>query len=148
MADGELYTVFVNGSPALPLPPVASDEIAVVRGGVTYKIAPTSLSGFGLGTVVYSVPLTGATLTAISGQGAFQIAPAGAIAALTVVLPPDAVEGTVFEVATTQDITAVTVTADPGDTVFGTQGTLGTLGAGGGFSFRYRLSTNTWYRRY
>lgn len=148
MADGELYTVFVNGSPALPLPVLTTDEIAVVRAGVTYKIPPTSLSGFGLGSVVYVVPVTGATITAVVGQGAFHVAPAGAIAALTVVMPPDAVEGTVFEVATSQDITAVTVTADPGDAIFGTQGTLGTLGAGGGFSFRYRLSTNTWYRRF
>jgi len=149
MADGELFTVFVDGSPALPLPVLATDEIPIVRSGVTFKIPPTDISGFGLGSVVYIAPLTGATISAVSGQGAFVVIPAAAIAALTVELPPDAIEGTVFEVSTTADITAVGVAKASGssDNIFGTQGTLGTLGGGGGFSFRYRLSNNTWYRR-
>ncbi len=102
----------------------------------------------GFGSVVYVIPLTGATITAVPGQGGFQVNPAGAIAALTVVLPEGTVEGQVFETSTSQDITAVTVTAAAGDLIFGTQGTLGTLGAGGGFSFRFRLSNSTWYRIY
>ena len=148
MADGELFTVFVSGSPALALPPVATDDIAIVRSGVTFKVSPNALAGFSLGSVTYVAPLTGATITAASGQGAFVAIPAAAIAALTVVVPPNAVEGTLFEFSTTEDITAMVVTAAAGDSIFGTQGTLGTLGGGGGFSFRYRLTNNTWYRRY
>jgi hypothetical protein len=51
MADGELFTTFVDSSPALSLPVQSTDEIAIVRGAVTYKVAPTDLGGGGSGTV-------------------------------------------------------------------------------------------------
>ena len=148
MADGELFTTFVDSSPALSLPIVSTDMVPIVRSSVAYRVAPTQLSAFGLGTVTYISPITGATITAVSGQGAFVIVPAAGLTTLAVVLPPVTVDGTIFEASTTENIDAVTVAAAAGTSIYGTQGTLGLLGAGGGFSFRYRLSNTTWYRRY
>ncbi len=58
MADGSLYTVFVNGSPTLPLPVLSTDEIAIVRGGVTYKIPPASIPGFEIVTMSETPPVS------------------------------------------------------------------------------------------
>jgi hypothetical protein len=145
MADGELYTVFVDSSPALPLPLQASDEIAVVRGGVTYKVAPTDISGGGIGFTTYIAPLTGDTITAVIGQGAFEILPAAGIAALTMVLPPSPADEGIFEAATTNTIAALTTQPAAGDSVVSSAGGPYTLGANGSVRFRYRLSNTTWY---
>lgn len=94
----------------------------------------------------YQQPLTGATLTATQHLGAFIIDPAGAIATLTVVAPTLAIDGQVFEISTTQTITALTITPAFGQTVKG--GGPMMLTANGGVSWRYRSADDTWYRRY
>jgi hypothetical protein len=210
MADGELYTIFVDGSPVLPLPFQPTDELAIVRGGVTFKIAPTDFSGVGsvtsvsfagdgvvfsnvpgapvtttgtlfpvlntqlantvlagpvsggaaaptfrlltpadsFGFVTYSVPTTGATITAASGQGAFRINPAGALAVLHVVLPPIVSDSQIFEASTTQDISAFDAVGAGTDSVIGTSGGPFVLAANGGVSWQARLSNTSWYPRY
>ena len=52
MADGEVYTIFVDSRPDLSLPMVPTDEIAIVRNGVTFKVAPSSFPGVGTVTSV------------------------------------------------------------------------------------------------
>lgn len=145
MADGERYSVFVAGSPALSPPYLATDEIAVVRNGVTYKIPPTNLPTSG--SYVYAAPLTGVTLTAVAGQGAYVLNPAGAIAALTIVMPPSAADAQVFEVSTTQTITSLTLTPAATQAMGGTSGGPFVLSANGGVSWRYRSVDLTWYPR-
>ena len=142
----EKFSVFATTAPALPFPFQASDIIVVTRAGVSYKIAPSQIRS--LGPVVYVTPLTGNTITAIAGQGVFEIVPAGALASLTMILPPGAVDEQVFEAATTQDITALTVQPAAGDSVAGTSGGPFTLGANSGASWRYRASINTWFPRF
>ena len=208
MADGEIYTVFVDSRPGLSLPMQPTDEIAIVRNGVTFKVAPTDFSGVGTvtsvsfagdgtvfsnipgspvtttgtlfpvlntqaantflagpvsgaaaaptfrlmtpvdvaGFVTYVTPTTGATITAASGQGAFRINPAGAIAVLHMVMPPGVSEGQIFEASTTQDISAFDAAGAGADSIIG--GTRGVLGANGGVSWQYRLANTTWYPRY
>ncbi len=72
MADGEVYTVFVDSRPDLSLPTQVTDEVAVVRSGVTYKVAPTDFAGSGTvisvnfagdGVVLDSTPGTPVTST-------------------------------------------------------------------------------------
>ena len=89
-------------------------------------------------------PLTGATLTASTGLGAFVLQPAGPLATLNVVLPAGPTDGQIFEISTTQTITALTVTA-PSLTV---NGGTGTLTSSGGLAFRFHAADSTWYRRY
>jgi hypothetical protein len=152
MADGELYTTFVDASPLLPLPTQPIDEIAVVRSGVTYKARPSDLTGGligGIGFTVYVTPVSGDTITAVFGQGAFGVIPAGPIAVLHLVLPPFAIEGQVFEISTTEDIGAAGLDAvgAVGDSMAVTSGGPNTLAANGGASWRYRLFNHTWYPR-
>ncbi len=56
MADGETYPIFVDSRPDLSLPIQATDEVAVIRSGVTYKMAPTDFAGTG---TVISVDFAG-----------------------------------------------------------------------------------------
>jgi len=138
------YSVFAAAQAALALPLQATDILLVVRAGVPYRMAPGSLSAL---SYVYAQPVTGATLTAVAGQGATVCDPAGAILALAQVLPPSPVDGQVFEFSTTQVITALTATAAAGDTMAGSSGGPVGMGANSGISWRYRLADLKWYPR-
>jgi hypothetical protein len=125
-----------NGGHRQHLLPMISDLMVVING----------LLGGSFGTSYTFVrPLTGATLSATPGLGAFLIEPAGTLAVLNVVLPPTPGTAQVFEISSSQAITAVNVTAPGGATVNGS-GQL--LTAGGGMSWRYNASDTTWYRRF
>lgn len=93
----------------------------------------------------YQQPATGATLTAPAYLGAYVVDPAGTLASLTVVMPPGANDGQLFEISTSQAITALSVSPAAGQTVNG--GSL-LLAANGGCGWRYRAANSTWYRRF
>jgi len=93
----------------------------------------------------YQQPASGTTLTAPAYLGAYVIDPAATLAALTVVAPPDANDGQVFELSTTQAITALSVSPAAGQSLIG--GAL-LLAADGGVAWRFRAANNTWYRRF
>lgn len=99
----------------------------------------------GGGNYSYQQPTSGATLTAAAFLGAYVVDPAGTVAALTVVTPPSANDGQLFEISSTHTITALTVSPAAGQTVSG--GSL-MLTANGGAGWRYRVANNTWYRRF
>jgi hypothetical protein len=91
-------------------------------------------------------PVTGATLNAGTGVGAIVIQPAGTIATLFVKTPPTPSDGQIFEISTSQTITAIAVSCpDPLDHVV-VGSTM--LVAGGGMSWRYHAADRTWYRRF
>lgn len=93
----------------------------------------------------YQQPTTGTTLTAPAALGAYVIDPAGTIASLTVVMPPSAADGQLFELSTSQAISSLTVSPAAGQTVRG--GSM-LLTANGGAGWRYRSANSTWYRRF
>jgi len=147
---GEVFSYFIAVDPvvtALPLPTQNTDRIPVVRGTypnqATYYVAPQDVGG-GVSPYVYVEPSSGATLTAVEDQAAFVINPAAAIATLAVVMPPGPSDGAIFEVSTSQDIAALTVTAPGGAAVFGT---FPIVMAPSGISWRYVQSEATWFRR-
>lgn len=142
---GELFAYFVNGDPEttdLPLPRQATDYLAVVRGALTYRV-PLSVQS--PDSFLYYVPVDAETVVATLGLGAFVLDPAGALASLTVELPPGPIDGQIFEVTTSQDITALTATA-PAPATVGGAGPF-TLAADGGVSWRYVLSADKWFAR-
>ena len=94
----------------------------------------------------FQTPTSGATLTAAAHLGAYILQPAATLASLTIVMPSAPNDGDAFEVATTQTITALTITPATGQSVMG-GGPL-TLAANGGVAWRYRAGNTTWYRRY
>lgn len=88
----------------------------------------------------HETPLTGVTLVMTRAQ--LNVKPAGTIAALTVELPANPVDGQEVGINTTQIVTALTVQAT-GKTVANPP----TAGTAGGFMrFKYRLADTTWYR--
>jgi hypothetical protein len=101
--------------------------------------------GAGGGAYSYQQPASGATLTAPAFLAAYVVDPAASLATLTVVTPPGANDGQLFEISTTQTITSLTVSPASGQTVKG--GSL-MLTANGGIGWRYVAATNTWYRRF
>lgn len=87
----------------------------------------------------YAAPTTGQTVTALAGVEVLMINPAGTLAALTVVLPANPVDGQDFCVCTSQIITALTITG----TIVGT---LTTLALGGYAWFIYSATAAKWMR--
>ncbi len=142
----EKYSLFATVAPALPMPFQAGDILVVTRLGVSYQIHPADLRLAVNGPTVYIVPTTGNTITAVAGQGAFEIVPAGTLATLAMVLPPTPDDDQIFTASTTHDLTALTVTAPGGASVIG--GGPSTLAANGGTSWRFRLADLTWYPRF
>lgn len=93
-------------------------------------------------TIQYETPLTGATVNAADSTEMLVVDPAGTIAALTVTMPANPYDGQYFELATTQTVTALTMTA-AGKTLKAAL----TAGTANGFgAWRYSKATTTWYR--
>lgn len=106
-----------------------------------YVIGGESPGSSGAVTPQYASPLTGATVVVNAATGPLSrliLTPAGTLATLTVdmasIAPGD---GYVFELMTTQEITALTAN---GETFL--------LNANSGASWVYRASNTTWYARY
>jgi hypothetical protein len=117
--------------------PMISDTMVVIN---------SILGGSFVVSFVHVRPVSGATIAAATGQGAFIIDPAATIAALNVHVPPGPAAGQIFELSTSQAITAINVTStDSGVTV---EGGTDLLTAGGGMAWRYNDTDHTWYRRY
>jgi len=98
-------------------------------------------------SLVYSrvVPLTGDTLTASVGLGAFRIDPAGELATLTVIMPPSPPDGFIFSISTTQTIDALTITGSGTATMAGSSGGPYVLAANGGSSWQFDMTLNEWF---
>lgn len=77
---------------------------------------------------------------------ALLLVPAASLLTLTIVAPPAPLELEVFEISTTQYIDNLTVIASSGNNL--ANGAVGSLGAGGGKSWRFYQPDNTWYGRY
>ncbi len=92
----------------------------------------------------YQTPTTGFTITIASGIAFLNLNPAGSLLAGTINMPAVPVDGQVIEIASTQTITTLTVSGN-GSTILNAPTT---ITAGTGFSYRYRATGTTWYRRY
>ncbi len=94
----------------------------------------------------FNAPTTGQTVTLSSGTGNAIIAPAGTLAALTIVLPgcTSGYDGSIARFSSSQLITSLTVSATSGSVADGST----TLALGGGNGYICRGSTTTWYRMY
>lgn len=93
----------------------------------------------------YQTPADGATVALAATQSRAIIAPAGALAALTVNLPTVTAsdDGTEIAIAITQTVTTLTVGAGGGATVTGAPAAVTTYGF---FTMHYRHANTTWYR--
>jgi hypothetical protein len=92
----------------------------------------------------YQVLTTGFTYTFAAGTTTLIANPAGTLATGTITMPAAPADGMVIIVTTTQEITALTLSGNTGQSIGGTQTTL--LPANSAVQFVYRLSNTTWYR--
>lgn len=90
----------------------------------------------------YQVLTTGFTYTFAAGTQTLVANPAGTLASGTVTMPASPADGMVITVVSTQQVTAVTVAANTGQTMVGGASQ---LIPNQPLSFVYRLSNTTWY---
>jgi hypothetical protein len=82
-------------------------------------------AAYGPGTLTVVTPLTATTVAFTQGQTIMYINPAGTIAALTVLLPPNPIQGQRAQMSFGQIVTALTVQTAAGGAVASTAGAVG-----------------------
>jgi hypothetical protein len=90
----------------------------------------------------YQVLTTGFTYTFAAGTQLLLAVPAGTLATGTVTMPASPADGMNITITSTQQITALTVNGNTGQSIVG--GTT-SVSAGGSQTFVYRLANTTWY---
>jgi len=91
----------------------------------------------------YQVLTTGFSYTFAAGVQVLLAVPAGTLATGTVTMPASPADGMNITITSTQEITALTVNANTGQSIVG--GGASYLPANGSRTFIYRLSNTTWY---
>jgi hypothetical protein len=92
----------------------------------------------------FQVLTTGFSYTFASGTTTLIANPAGTLATGTITMPATPADGMVITITTTQQITALTINGNTGQSIGGTQVSL--MAANSAMSFVYRQSNTTWYR--
>jgi hypothetical protein len=90
----------------------------------------------------YQVLTTGFTYTFAAGVQLLLAVPAGTLATGTVTMPASPVDGMNITITSTQQITALTVNGNTGQSVVGGATS---VSVGGSQTFVYRLANTTWY---
>ena len=96
------------------------------------------------GNDLVSGPVAGFAHQIPISTGTCLLVPAGTIANGTVTLPASALEGFEQQIASSQQITALAVAANSGQTIVGATSFL--LAAGSSVVYRFVAATSTWYK--
>ena len=88
-------------------------------------------------------PVTGFSIVISGSAKLTTLTPAGTLATGTIKMPPSPVDGWPVQVATTQVITALTVSPNTGQTI---KNAPTTLAAGTSFFYYYNATLATWFR--
>jgi len=107
---------------------------------------PTKIDGNNgvLQSYDFQVLTTGFSYTFASGTTTLIAVPAGTLATGTITMPGSPADGMVITITTTQQITALTINGNTGQSIGGTQVSL--MAANSAMSFVYRQANTTWYR--
>jgi hypothetical protein len=107
---------------------------------------PTKIDGNNgvLQSYDFQVLTTGFSYTFASGTTTLIANPAGTLATGTITMPGSPADGMVITITTTQQITALTIAGNTGQSIGGTQVSL--MAANSAMSFVYRQANTTWYR--
>lgn len=107
---------------------------------------PTKIDGNNgvLQSYDFQVLTTGFSYTFATGITTLIANPAGTLATGTITMPGTPADGMVVTITTTQEITALTINGNTGQSIGGTQTTQ--MPANSALSFVYRQSNTTWYR--
>ena len=102
-------------------------------------------------SVQYLAPSSGDTVAVVSAQAnvlALHLTPAAELSSLTVNVPLGSFDAQWIEIASTQTIDSLTIVGTGGALIAGSGAGPMMLTANGGISFRFRVLTSTWFRRY
>lgn len=94
-------------------------------------------------TIEYNEPTAGFSITAANGTNTLILEPAGTLASGTVTTAAMPLDEQVFTISSTEEITALTVSANSGQTI---KGAISTIDADSFASWVYREANTTWYR--
>lgn len=89
------------------------------------------------------VPVTGFTITIADNIGCLILDPAGVLATGTITMPANPIDGSEVSITTSQNINALTVNANAGQTIVGAQGFINPVSP---LRYIYQLSGTKWYR--
>jgi len=126
---------------------VTASSLTSVGSLTALTVAGTLISTKARADQSYSlqIPTTGFAITVANTVQQLILKPAGTLATGTVTMPAAPVDGQIVNIATSQTITTLTVSANSGQSMANAFST--TLSAGTGISFIYNLSGTTWFRR-
>jgi hypothetical protein len=96
-----------------------------------------------LSSYSYQVPLTGFSVQVPNGATSLLLNPAGTLAAGTIIFPTVPMDGQWLTIASSQTITALTLTAPAGQTILSP---ITTLAANSNAKWQYVASVATWFR--
>lgn len=115
--------------------------------GVSPQTVKLGLASLNALPYQYAQPTTGTTVTATKTTGTLLLDPAGTLAALTVTMPANPIDGQKFSLTSSQTITALTVNTSDSSTISNspTALTISTT-ASYGYRFVYRAANTKWYR--
>ena len=138
----------VTPMPGAPIAPAMNQDDAFMFayhgvGGVPPGYAHPGMAGAFLNESDV-VPVTGFTITPADNISLLFLNPAGTLATGTITFPAHPGSGQAFCWLSSQTQTAVTMTANTGQTLVGTAVTAGV--AGTEYCWRYIAATSTWYR--
>lgn len=91
----------------------------------------------------YSQPLAGETITTLEGERRRLLDPAGILATLTLVLPPNPTDGNFYDLITSKEVTVMTITAPGGASI--SNGAPFLFAGDTSVELLYRAANTTWY---
>lgn len=133
----------------------SADILPVVQGGTTKKATVAQMragmvpsGGVASLTAValapqFVAPTTGSSTQIADNTGSVILAPAGTLAAATLVMPANPVDGQELIISCSQIITTLTMSPSGAETILGA---LTAFTANGFGRWRYRATGTTWYR--
>lgn len=137
-----------------PLKLTSGTNLTVAEAGVLAEYDGTNFYGtpnttvgrwpHAFNSLQYTTPVTTETVTTTAQMQSLVCNPAGTIAALTIVFPPSPVNGQQYQIAISQIITVLTLTAGTGAATI--NGTITTTGVNSSGQWVYEITSNTWYK--
>lgn len=140
------YIINFSGSNLTDLATRLHDNLQGLQGGTAgehYHLTQANHNVILNSDTSYQTPLTGFTITVSNTTGTLVLDPAGTLASGTITMPTSPTDKQIVRISSTQTITALTVSANTGQTI---KGAVTTLAANGFASWIYRSTNTTWYR--
>jgi hypothetical protein len=128
-------------------PPQIGDCVAIQSlssSGVVVGDSGVGQCGSATGTIAYSVPTTGFAITIANTTTVEVLNPAGTLATGTITMPASPLNGQETCVSSSQTITALTVSANAGQSIIAAPTSM----SAGGFCYIYYTAGTTWFRLY